>query len=409
MASILSKLRPNRQPNSLKKYTKPKIYHGGKNFDLSKRWYVYYSYLNPNTGEMVQQPPVYYKVNRHFKTKHERLRELKELRNDMEELLRKGFSPYEEESQARRYTCESALDFALSLKKNTLKSTSYRDYENRLSHFKTYLNKKGLLKSNIEEVNRKVVNAFLNEILNKSSARNRNNTRVVLSALFGILEDNDIIQRNFIRNIKNLKTSPTRNKTYSLERVDEIYEYLEENDTLLLLFIKFVSYNFLRPIEVCRLQVKDIDVNSKLIHVRAKNKAVKTKIIPDILMDDIKKMELTNPDHFIFTPNGVGEWETKEENRREYFTKRFKSLKDHFTKNFKEKGVLFELGKDYTIYSFRHTFITKLYRQLRESYNQSETYDKLMLITGHSTLKALRQYLRDIDAELPEDYSHYLY
>ena len=30
-----------------KKFTEPKIYHGGKDFDLSKRWYVYYSYAHP--------------------------------------------------------------------------------------------------------------------------------------------------------------------------------------------------------------------------------------------------------------------------------------------------------------------------------------------------------------------------
>ena len=54
----------------------------------------------------------------------------------------------------------------------------------------------------------------------------------------------------------------------------------------------------------------------------------------------------------------------------------------------------------YTLYSFRHTFITKLYRQLREKYSKGETYDRLMLITGHTTLTALQQYLRDIDAEL---------
>jgi hypothetical protein len=31
-----------------------------------------------------------------------------------------------------------------------------------------------------------------------------------------------------------------------------------------------------------------------------------------------------------------------------------------------------------------------------------------MNITGHSTMTALELYLRDIDAELPEDYSHLL-
>ena len=34
-----------------------------------------------------------------------------------------------------------------------------------------------------------------------------------------------------------------------------------------------------------------------------------------------------------------------------------------------------------------------------------EAKSKLMLITGHSSMTALEKYLRDIDAELPEDYS----
>ena len=33
---------------------------------------------------------------------------------------------------------------------------------------------------------------------------------------------------------------------------------------------------------------------------------------------------------------------------------------------------------------------------------------KLMLITGHTSMVALQKYLRDIDAELPEDYSEML-
>ena len=66
------------------------------------------------------------------------------------------------------------------------------------------------------------------------------------------------------------------------------------------------------------------------------------------------------------------------------------------------------MGKDYGLYSFRHTFITKLYREIRKSKSQYEAKSDLMLITGHSTMKALEQYLRDIDAELPDDYSHLL-
>ena len=40
--------------------------------------------------------------------------------------------------------------------------------------------------------------------------------------------------------------------------------------------------------------------------------------------------------------------------------------------------------------------------------SRSGLYKKLMQITGHQTMEALEKYLREIDAALPEDYSHLL-
>lgn len=65
----------------------------------------------------------------------------------------------------------------------------------------------------------------------------------------------------------------------------------------------------------------------------------------------------------------------------------------------------FVLDDEYGIYSFRHTFITKTYRELRKTLSPFESKSKLMLITGHDTMVTLEKHLRDIDAELPEDYS----
>ena len=177
---------------------------------------------------------------------------------------------------------------------------------------------------------------------------------------------------------------------------ENIFQHLKQNDPILLLFIKFVCYNFLRPIEVCRLKVKDIDVKDKKVYLKAKNKAVKIKIIPDILIDDLPDLSKMDKNHYLFTPFVIGgEWETAETDKRDYFSKRFKKVKDHF-----------KLGKEYGLYSFRHTFITKLYRNLREEKSPFETKSILMNITGHTTMYALEKYLRDIDAELPEDYSN---
>jgi len=380
-----------------KNYSTPKIYHGGKDFDLTKRWYVYYSYRHPETDLLVRQSPIFAKFNSLHKTKKERLKNFNILRETLENLLKEGYSPYETEPIENAYSANSALDFALELKEKTVSPSTYKSYYNRVNVFKKYLKGKGLDIANIRSIDKKIVTNFLNHTLKTSGSGNRNNYRQDLSAVFSVLVENDYIEYNFIEKIKKLSSKPTRNKTYSLDKVDEIYKELETIDPLLLLFIKFVAYNFLRPIEVVRLKVKDINLKDKTLTVRAKNKAHKTKIIPNILIEELNKLDLKNSEHYLFTPKGVGEWEREESGKRSWFGNRFNKVKKKL-----------DIGSDYTIYSFRHTFITKLYRELRKQYSKSETENKVMLITGHSTLVALQKYLRDIDAELPEDYSDML-
>jgi len=57
----------------------------------------------------------------------------------------------------------------------------------------------------------------------------------------------------------------------------------------------------LRPIEVCRLQVKSINIKEKKLHFEAKNKTYKTKIIPDILLKELPDLSAYEPDCYLFT------------------------------------------------------------------------------------------------------------
>ena len=187
-------------------------------------------------------------------------------------------------------------------------------------------------------------------------------------------------------------------RCYTPKQVEDIDRYLKKNDPVLHLFIQFISYNFLRPIEVCRLKVGDLDITDRKLYVRAKNKAVKIKIIPEILLDELPALSQMDREHSLFTPTEIGGvWDSGEMNKRTYFTGRFKKVKEHF-----------KLGKDYGLYSFRHTHITKLYREMAKTMTPLEVKSNLMLITGHTTQTALEKYLRDIDAVLPEDYSELL-
>ena len=214
-----------------------------------------------------------------------------------------------------------------------------------------------------------------------------------------VLEDNDVLKQNAVKKIPVLKSIPQRNKTYTQETQEAIFKHLEEEDPILLLFIKFISFNFLRPIEVCRLSVGSIDLDNKTVQFKAKNSPLKTKIIPELLFNELPDLSKLNKEHSLFTPEKIGErWDTTTDNKRDYFTKRFRKV----VKN------KFNLGKDYGLYSFRHTYITKLYRAMVINSSPFEAKSKLMLITGHSSMTALEKYLRDIDAELPQDYSEML-
>ncbi len=71
--------------------------------------------------------------------------------------------------------------------------------------------------------------------------------------------------------------------------------------------------------------------------VRAKNKAVKTKIIPQIIYEELIKLDLSNPDAFLFTSQGIAETEVAPTDRRDYFTKKYSRVK---------KAL--DLGRDFT-------------------------------------------------------------
>jgi integrase len=383
-----------------KKYSTPNIYDA--NGDLSKRWYVYYSFRNPETDKLERQTHIYAGVNK-FKTLRERKNAIKILAQAVENILESGYNPYEDEEivstgEEKKYTIEDAITFSLELKKNTLKENSFRDYRVRIKSFEKWLYANGFENRTINSVDKKTIVTFLNSVLSTTSAKNRNNTRAILSMFFQSLEDNDIIPDNFVKKINVLKSNPERNKTYSSTQEVDIFNYLKSNDELMLLFIQFISYNHLRPVEVVRLQIKDVNVKDRRLYVRAKNKAVKVKIIPEILLSTLPNLDKFNPESYLFTPNGIGQdWTTNETDKRDYFSKRFKKVKDSLG-----------LGKDYGLYSFRHTFITKLYHEFVKNSTPFEAKSKLMLITGHETMVALEKYLRDIDAVLPDDYSQHI-
>lgn len=110
------------------------------------------------------------------------------------------------------------------------------------------------------------------------------------------------------------------------------------------------------------------------------------KIIPDIFKDEFikRKLQTYPPDHYIFSrqalpgPTRVG---------ITFFSRRFLKVKKKY--NF---------SKNYTIYGFRHTFISQLLRA-------GKSPNDIMKLTGHRSMTSFSIYSRSLLNTAPTDLS----
>jgi len=414
-----------------KMFSEPKIYDAKG--DLSKRWYVYFYYRNPEDGKMKKQKPIFKGANR-FKTRAERMEVLNTYRRALLNLLKEGFSPYENNQQTKErlerlrgvndttekiiqktvttintgYTVKKALTFALKQRESDWTKKSSESMYGHYNRFIEWLTENNLLHRDISELQRSHITSFLNGLKTKPkkktdipkplAPKTKNNFRATLSSLFTVLEEEKIILQNYISTIKKKKSTPKKNKPFSNKQVKDIREHLDTHDPYLRIFIQFMSYAFLRNKEVCNIRIKDIDLDSKRIFIGTKVESQTAIPIIKELEDIIRAMNIEkyDRDDFLITRFGhPAPWDTNADNKSGYFSKRFNT-------NVREP---LKLDMEHTLYSFRHTAAINIFKSLRDTkMPHDQILFRLMSITRHKSIAGLKNYLRDIGATLPEDY-----
>lgn len=414
-----------------KMYSEPAIYDAGGN--LKERWYVNWYYRHPETGKMTPQKKIYKGVNR-IKTKAGRMEILLKYKKALKILLESGFSPYDTKDNIQKrlqehritvnqpnqisetkikqvndgYTVKKALSHALKQRESGWVKKTKGSMVGHYNRFIEWLGKEKLLNEHISVIKKKHVSMFLNQLTTQPKNKNieptplapktKNNYRATLSSLFSLLEDDEIIESNFIEKISKKKSTPTKNKPFSNKQVEKIRKHLDKKDPYLRVFIQFLSYAFLRNKEVCNIRIKDIDLDSKRIFIGTKVESQTAIPIIKELENVIRKMNIDKYDRndFLITRFGhPAAWNIEEDSKSDHFSTRFR---DNVRKPL-------DLDTEHTLYSFRHTAAINIYKSLRD---QKMPHDqilfKLMSITRHKTLDGLKNYLREIGATLPEDY-----
>ena len=180
-------------------FSNPKIYSAGG--DLTKRWYVYFSFRDPKSGKLKRLTPFYGNANK-YKTKEDRMSVLVTYRKVLLRLLKQGYNPYTDNTELHqrlnakkddaggqvstmkeniktdsdddgpKMTVQEAFDFGLARKEKILSPTTKRGYENKIKNFLKWLKTNRPEIVNITDLDKKDVTSFLNDILYCSTFSN---------------------------------------------------------------------------------------------------------------------------------------------------------------------------------------------------------------------------------------------
>lgn len=414
------RLEPTSEPTFIrivlekKQYSEPRLYipkvNGKPTVKPGKRWYVWYLWRNPVTDKLDIKKKIYKGLNE-YKTVKERKAVGAALVKGISIALERGLNPLIKEVQQKKQeegalTLGSALDYALKLRSVNKKESTIADYAVRLEFFKEWARKKGYIGLPITEFDLQKFYQYYDFLLleyktgKKKSLSNASieNHKRLLSSLFTQLKNKRIIENNFIKDIPKLDVDPQQNTPFTHGEIKKIKKYLEENDPYLLNFIPFITLCLLRPREVVRLKIKDLNTVDFLIKVETKTEVLATVKIVDKIKPIIERMNLKDypPEYSVFTPeNKPGIWNSKLNSKVGYMGKRFAKVKEALG-----------FGDEYGLYSFRHSSIGNIQENLHIlGFSEIEIIHKIMPITRHKTEKTVKTYLRGLKKYSPKDHS----
>jgi integrase len=402
-----------------KRYSQPKLYiprvNGKPSVATGKRWYVSFYWRTDPKGPLDRKFSFTKKINR-LKTVKERKMAGNHLVSILTYALERGWVPDKAERNSVKskkrgpnMNLGTAVDYAYKIKlKSGRKPSTLNGYEFHKNRFLEWAKNNGYYGLDPARFGIDQFYEFLDwlrfDYVNENTGRevsgsSVNNHKGSLSALFTTMKNERLIPFNFIKDIPDVEAEPVNNKAFTMEELQLIKDELEKTDPYLKQYMAFVIYSLLRPLEICRLKVKDLNTKNWLLQVETKTEDLSVRRIIEKLKPTIKEMELEKypPSYNLFSnKDQPADWDAS-----------LKTMADHFGKRFRVVKTRLGFGREYGIYSARHTAIMNLYNSLvDEGKGEMEILFQLMPITQHRSIAGIKNYLRKHKKSIPPDHSN---
>jgi integrase len=301
----------------LKPYKPAQLYSGKGD------WYVYYHYKNPETGEwemFKDRAGLNYKDLRESPKARKEIGE--EIRDLYNERLKSGWSPYAYESkqsedyeQLKFLPLIKVLYQLLEIKQGSLKRRTYQSYKYSIAVFEKWIKANNLQHVSPEFFTDNNARGFVDSIMGAGKLKNKSiNGHVTnLKIMLNMCIDRELIVKNPFRKIKPLQVEVGKNFPFNENQKKHLKEKILEDHPELWMFVKCIYHLFIRPVELLRVKVGDVDLRTRqvIIHSESgKNKKQLPVEIPESFMEEVKSWKLDEypSDWYLF---GVGDKKTK--------------------------------------------------------------------------------------------------
>lgn len=368
-----------------------------------KNLFIYFTYTKGNIRKVIKFRKG---LNDSKITTKELKHRISQIFNDVETLLyTKVFNgaDFEEKSEVEKIpTFTDAALVYLDNRKAFVAPKTIENYKNGFNFFSNYLIDKKLSMLTIEQIDAVILEDYISYMLNHVSTKTKRKLSIqtineykdrVSFVLKFYSKKKKILPYNPMDDVETGKKLKKResltHKAMSVQEFTELIEYVKKHrNPPYLTFLLLIYYTHMRPLEICRLQIKDFDIENRIINLVAPKS--KTRISRTINLDlpiynhlqsigvDFK----SNLDKYFISYNS--------KNRIGYIGER---LYNHNNISYSFKTIMADLGysdKGFTKYGLKHT------ANVHEIVYENMSFAEVQMKNGHTMPQQTQTYLRNL-------------
>lgn len=362
-------------------------YRPARLFKRKSGWIIAYYFYNRYTNELELKRIRVDKIREQFGKNC--LPVLYKMVDDINRALRSGWTPLVTPTPEREYHCLlSLIDKFIIIKNKELRPDSMRHYRSSMVTFSRYIKHRRLNNITAPQFGKREALDYCDYLLlhRNCSARTFNNLKNMCKTLFNWLLEREYTDNNPFIGIRSKPTEVKKRKMLPPHELQRVLEYLRTKNKGFFVFCIMEYSCLMRPLELFRLRIENVDLQSGYIHLsgeQTKNKKPRDVVIPDFAAGIITEWYCENkynklPSRYFLFSNRFSFTAGKVQNDSRTSTRAWQRLRKELN-----------LPEEYQLYSLRDTGITDM-------------------LYSNITPKAVQMHADHHSLEMTEIYSHTL-